>query len=102
MDKQFGSLTTYPDEREFYSFHQSVPWPSVVHWRVRAVRNVYGSLPNGLPVLATGPWSPIYTSYNPPFGVGSALSVASTVSETVDANGSPDATEPHTHTPAFL
>jgi hypothetical protein len=102
IGKQIWSLTTYADEREFYTLHQLAPWPSVIHWRVRAVRNVYGSLPNGLPVVPEGPWSPIYTSYNPPFGVGSQLSLSSTVSETVDANGSADATEPHTHTPAFL
>jgi hypothetical protein len=102
IGKQISSLTTYADEREFYTLHQYDPWPSVIHWRVRAVRNVYGSLPTGLPVNATGPWSPIYTSYNPPFGLGSPLSLSSTVSETVEANGSADATEPHTHTPAFL
>ena len=101
IGKQIGSLTTYSDEREFYSFHQLAPWPSVVHWRVRAVRNVYGSLPNGLPVVAYGPWSTIYTSYNPSFGTGQ-LTLSSTVSDTVEAAGTADASEPHTHTPAFL
>jgi hypothetical protein len=101
IGKQFFSLTTYADEREFYTFHQQAPWPSVVHWRVRAVRATYGSPVSGLPVVAYGPWSQIYTSYNPPFATG-PLSVSSTVSETADANGTADATEPHSHTPAFL
>lgn len=101
IGKQIGSLTNYADEREFYSFHQLAPWPTVVHWRVRAVRAVYGSLPNGMPVVAYGPWSTIYTSLNPQFGTG-PLTVSSTVSDTVDANGNVDASVPHTHTPAFL
>jgi hypothetical protein len=101
IGKQIGSLTNYADEREFFTLHQLVPWPSVVHWRVRAVRAIYGSLPTGLPVVAYGPWSAIFTSYNPPFGTG-PLTLSSTVSDTVDATGLADATDPHTHTPAFM
>ena len=35
-------------------------------WRVRAVRQLYGAFPNGLPTVSYGPWSPVYTSTNPP------------------------------------
>ena len=38
---------------------------STVHWRVRAVRRVFGDVPNGLPAVSYGPWSPVYTSTNP-------------------------------------
>ena len=39
---------------------------AAVHWRVRAVRQVFGQIPNGLPAVSYGPWSPVYTSTNPP------------------------------------
>ena len=99
IGKQISSLTNAADERELYTFHQLDPWPSVVRYRVRAVRSVYGSLPNGLPVVAYGPWSPTYVALNTPFVIG-FLSLGSTVSETVDPLF--DSTKPHTHTPAFL
>src|SRR5438067_1045531 len=31
VGKIFSSLTTSADEREFYTFHQLAPWPSLVH-----------------------------------------------------------------------
>ena len=34
-------------------------------WRVRAVRRVFGTVPNGLPAVSYGPWSPVYTASNP-------------------------------------
>jgi hypothetical protein len=52
--------TNVLDERDFYG----AAWPSVVRWRVRAMRvDVDGRL-NGMPAAAYGPWSPIYRSEN--------------------------------------
>ena len=82
LGKQISTLTNSADQREFYTLHQFDPWPSVVRWRVRAVRAVYGSVPSGLPAVAYGAWSPTYTSYNPPFSVG-PMSVSSSISATV-------------------
>jgi hypothetical protein len=93
----FDVGTNVADEREYYTFHHGLNWSGVVHWRVRAHRHLYGSTANGLPVNSSGPWSPVYTSYNPPFQVGS-LTTGSAVSDTV-SNGSSHAT--HQLMPGF-
>ena len=99
LRKQISTLTNSADEREFYTFHQTGSMPSVVRWRVRAVRSVYGGLPNGLPAVSYGAWSPEFTSVNPPFQISGA-DAPSTVSVTVNATF--DQTETHQQTPAFL
>ncbi|MDQ2983639.1 MAG: hypothetical protein M3R70_06920 [Actinomycetota bacterium] len=96
--KIFTSLSNVADEREFYTFHQDSLWTSAVRWRVRAVRNVYGAAENGLPAVSYGPWSPIYTHYNPPFGLG-ALTDLGTVSDTLSNALAPAA---HRLMPGFL
>ena len=53
--------TNVADEREYYTFHSDPTWTSTVHWRVRAVRQLFGEIPNGLPAVSYGPWSPVYT-----------------------------------------
>ena len=72
----FKTQTNVADEREYYSFHQDPSWTGVVHWRIRAVRALYGvdatsHARNGLPETSFGPWSPVYTSTNTPFAGGS-------------------------------
>ena len=57
--------TNVADEREFYSFHTDASFISTVHWRVRAVRQVFGTIPNGLPAVSYGPWSSVHTATNP-------------------------------------
>ena len=47
-------------------------WYSTVNWRVRAVRRVFGNVPNGLPAVSYGPWSPTYTATNPASTTGQA------------------------------
>jgi hypothetical protein len=69
--KVFASHTNVADEREYYSFHPDSSWTSTVHWRVRAIRHVFGSIPNGLPAVTYGPWSPVYTAHNPALAGGS-------------------------------
>jgi len=63
--KVITTTTNVADEREYYSFHTSPLFISTLHWRVRAVRELYGSLPNGLPVVSVGPWSDEFVSANP-------------------------------------
>ena len=62
--------TNVADEREYYTFHSDPTWTSTVHWRVRAVRQLFGEIPNGLPAVSYGPWSSVYTSTNPALSAG--------------------------------
>ena len=68
--KTFSTHTNVADMREFYSFHEDPNWYSTVRWRVRAVRHVLGTIPNGLPAVSYGPWSPVYATTNPPLASG--------------------------------
>ncbi len=70
VSKVFSTHTNVADEREFYIFHPDASWTATVHWRVRAVRRVFGDIPNGLPAVSFGPWSPVYTASNPPQDTG--------------------------------
>lgn len=96
--KWFSTRSNMADEREYYTFHQDPAYSGVVHWRVRPVRWLYGETENGLPSVSYGPWSPIYSSYNPPFSTGPLTDVA-TVSNVVS-----DATHTRQHEvmPAFV
>jgi hypothetical protein len=96
--KWFTTRSNQADEREYYTFHQNPAFSGVVHWRVRATRWLYGETQNGLPSVSYGPWSPIYSSYNPPFPVG-PLTVSATVSNVVS-----DAARARAHEimPAFV
>ena len=80
--KVFTTRSNMADEREYYTFHQGAAYSSVVHWRVRPMRWLYGQTDNGIPSVSYGPWSPIYTSYNPPFRPG-PLTALETVSNVV-------------------
>src|SRR5262249_32209925 len=97
-NKQFTTRTNMADEREYYTLHQGPAYSSVVHWRVRPIRWLYGETQNGAPSVSSGPWSPIYTSYNPPFATG-PLTAVSTVSSVVS-----DAAHVRSHDvmPAFI
>ena len=65
-------FTNVLDEREFYTFHRTASWTSNVRWRIRALRtdrtdDNMQSRQNGLPAVGYGPWSPVYSSTNPPY-----------------------------------
>ncbi len=77
--------TNVADEREFYTFHQAASWLAQVRWRVRAIRSDFNARANGLPAVTHGPWSPVYSSVNPPFAVG-PLKPLATVSD-VESTG---------------
>jgi hypothetical protein len=95
--KWFTTRANLADEREYYTFHQDASWTGVVHWRVRATRWLYGQTENGMPSVSYGPWSPVYTSYNPPFASG-PLTADATVSNVVSNAGH---TRNHEIMPAF-
>ena len=68
--KVLRTHTNVADLREFYSFHLEDSWWQTVRWRVRPVRQVVGGLPNGLPAVSYGPWSPTYATTNPAWAPG--------------------------------
>ena len=68
--KVFSTTTNVADEREYYAFHQNQAWSGVVNWRVRATRVLSGSVKNELPAVSYGPWSPVFTSFNPALATG--------------------------------
>ncbi len=83
--KSFATHTNVADERELYTFHLDDGWWATVRWRVRAVREVLGSIPNGLPAVSYGPWSPEYASTNPAWSSGK-LQLKSAVSDVVSSD----------------
>ncbi len=96
----FQTTTNVADEREFFSFHQAtVNWSSV-RWRVRAIRYIDDKdlLKNGLPRVSYGPWSPTFTSVNPPLSLGT-LNPTDTVSDVWVKKG--QTAKPHELEPGF-
>ena len=93
----FFTTTNVADEREFYTLHTGAQWTGSVTWRVRAVRKLYGDIPNGLPATTVGPWSSQYVNFNPPFATGELAQVG-TVSDIVSTAAAPQA---HELTPGF-
>ncbi|MEY2503342.1 MAG: hypothetical protein QOI07_3679, partial [Verrucomicrobiota bacterium] len=96
----FQTTTNVADEREFFTLHQfSVTWSSV-HWRVRAIRYIDDKdiLKNGLPRVSYGPWSPTFTSVNPPLALGT-LTPTDTVSDVSVKKG--QVAKPHELMPGF-
>jgi hypothetical protein len=98
VGKVITTTTNVADEREYYSFHPDSLWTGVVQWRVRAVRKLYGSLPNGLPVVSVGPWSQTFVSTNPGIATG-PISLLESASDVLGTSATPAA---HSLTPAFV
>jgi hypothetical protein len=82
--KVIRTHTNVADLRELYSFHLEDSWWQVVRWRVRPVRQVVGALPNGLPAVSYGPWSPAYATPNPAWTAGK-LHLRGAVSDAVSS-----------------
>jgi hypothetical protein len=95
--KVITTTTNVADEREYYSFHPQSSWIGAVQWRVRAVRKLYGSLPNGLPVVSVGPWSDTFVSTNPDIATG-PISLIESASDVFSTPTTPTA---HSLTPGF-
>jgi hypothetical protein len=83
--KVIRTHTNVADERELYSFHLEDSWWQLVRWRVRPVRQVVGALPNGLPAVSYGPWSPTYATTNPAWAAGK-LQIRAAVSDVVSTD----------------
>lgn len=99
LPKIVSVYTNVIDEREFYTFHQGAQWISNVRWRVRAHRWVQNRTGNGLPTVSYGPWSPVYSSVNPPLSLG-PLTVNATISDVVAQGRAADPA--HRLMPAFV
>jgi hypothetical protein len=97
VGKVIATSTNVADEREYYTFHQDPAWSGTVQWRVRAVRKLYGSLPNSLPIVSAGPWSQTFVSSNPQVATG-PIALLDTASDVVGTPADPVA---HALTPAF-
>jgi hypothetical protein len=109
----FSTTTNVADLREHYSFHLDdddpgdpgdpyridPEWTSSVQWRIRAVRRLYGEIPNGLPATTFGPWSDTFTNVNPPFAFGE-MAITGTVSGGVLST--PSSPQAHELTPGFV
>jgi hypothetical protein len=96
--KVFSTRVNMADEREYYTFHQDPSWTGTVHWRVRAERFLYGDTANGMPRVTYGPWSPVYTSTNPPMTGGPLTPLLTRSNVVSDATQTRD----HERMPAFL
>ena len=83
--KVIRTHTNVADQRELYSFHLEDSWWQLVRWRVRPVRQVVGALPNGLPAVSYGPWSPTYATTNPAWAAGK-LQIRAAVSDVVSTD----------------
>ena len=83
--KVIRTHTNVADQRELYTFHLEDSWWQLVRWRVRPVRQVVGALPNGLPAVSYGPWSPTYATSNPAWAAGK-LQVRAAVSDAVSTD----------------
>jgi hypothetical protein len=94
----FETTTNVADEREFYTFRSP---PSVVYWRVRAVRYVDDNdlLKNGLPRTSYGPWSPTFATPTVSQPSTSTPLPTATVSDTWDKAGRKGSA--HDLTPGF-
>jgi hypothetical protein len=96
-------FTNVVDEREFYTFHRTASWTSSVRWRIRALRtdrtdDNMQTRQNGLPAVGYGPWSPVYSSTNPPY-MGGKITLGHTVSDVISAGD--DGSPAHRLMPAF-
>jgi uncharacterized membrane protein YgcG len=113
------STSNVLDEREFFTYHQTLNWTATVRWRIRAIRadivfanNNGTSRYNTIPAVQYGPWSPTYSSTNtafptntpttpPPSGSPTnPIGLVGTVSD-VFSNGS-NSSPAHKLMPAFL
>jgi hypothetical protein len=96
-------FTNVLDEREFYTFHRTPDWTTTVRWRIRALRtdrtdDNKQTRQNGLPAVGYGPWSPVYSSTNPPYQ-GGPIKLGQTISDVVSSGAA--SSQAHRLMPAF-
>jgi hypothetical protein len=95
--KVISTTTNIADEREIYAV-QDPDETTIMLWRVRAVRKLYGALQNELPAVSYGPWSTIFVSVVPPRST-EPLRLLETASDTIGSAAAPAA---HNLTPGFV
>jgi hypothetical protein len=96
INKVAQTHTNVADQRDLYTFHLEEGWWRTVEWRVRAVRQVVGAAPNGLPAVSYGPWTGTYTASNPAWQSG-PLRVVSALSDEISSSS----VSPHELMPAL-
>jgi hypothetical protein len=84
----FSTHTNVADLRDLYTFHLDDNWWRTIEWRVRAIRQVVGAIPNGLPAVSYGPWSPIYATANPGWSAGK-IRLGAAVSDRISSGLAP-------------
>jgi hypothetical protein len=93
------TTTNVADQRDFYLPQLIGNSPQSFAWRVRAVRELYGQLPNNLPRASFGPWSQNFVSVVPSIATGTPLMPSSTASDVVTTTNPKQA---QTLTPGFV
>jgi hypothetical protein len=103
--KLIKTATTAADLREYYSLHNWAPvLDGPIEWRVRAVREVEGKPLNNLPAVSYGPWSPPYTTIEPPLGTGTIAPAGAVSRSRATDIENPDMSptgDPHELVPGF-
>jgi hypothetical protein len=82
-----STTTNVVDERDAYVPATADSSGGSISWRVRAVRQVYGNVPNGLPSTSYGPWSQTFVSLTPAVTPG-LLTPVQTLSDISTSDGS--------------
>ena len=95
INKIVQTHTNVADQRDLYTFHLDEGWWRTVQWRVRAMRQVVGALPNGLPAVSYGPWTEVYATTNPTWAAGK-IRLGASLSDEVSTGVAP----PHQLMPA--
>ena len=85
INKIVQTHTNVADQRDLYTFHLEEEWWRTVEWRVRAIRQVVGAVPNGLPAVSYGPWTAVYAMSNPGWTSG-RLKVGFAVSDEMSSS----------------
>jgi hypothetical protein len=88
INKIVQTHTNVADQRDLYSFHLEEGWWRTVQWRVRAVRQVVGALPNGLPAVSYGPWTSVHDTTNPTWSSGK-IRLGAAISDEVSTGPAP-------------
>lgn len=97
--RRFVTTTNVADSRDVFTFGSRVVTPGAsISWRVRAIRRLYGEIPNGMPATTYGPWSEVFRET-----VDQPSSPTLSLVEAVSGGAASTMTSPQVHnfTPAF-
>ncbi len=105
--KKIKTATTAADLREYYTFTNDLAaWGGQdIPWRVRAMRRLVGKAQNHLPAVSYGPWSPTFTTHEPPTISSTPIDLSGSISRSRSTDventiGSPG-TDPHELNPGY-